>query len=165
MGMLMMASSITGSSPTDLFWQVGANQIPAPIQGEVVEIREVLTKSNPKEFINKTITVEEYVKNYFSDIPVLVEVAKCESRFRQHDKYGNILRGEENRLDIGVMQINRYYHNTDSDKLGYNIDTIEGNTAYARHLYEKSGLKPWKSSSRCWSKSTAYAEYKDLAMK
>ena len=156
--MLMMASSITG---------FGANQIPAPIQGEVMEIREVLPKSNTskKEYINKTITVEEYVRNYFSDIPVLVEVARCESRFRQHDKDGNILRGVVNNLDVGVMQINEYYHEHDSDKLGYDISTIEGNTAYARHLYEESGLKPWKSSSPCWSKSTAYAEYKDLAMK
>ncbi len=154
--MLMMASGITG---------FGANQIPAPIQGEVIEIKEVLPKSNKKEVVNKTITVEEYIRNYFSDIPVMVEVAKCESRFRQHDKNGNILRGVENNLDVGVLQINEYYHSQDSEKLGYDINTIEGNTAYARHLYEKSGLKPWKSSSKCWSKTLAYAEYKDLAMK
>lgn len=152
----MIASNVTG---------FGVNQVPAPIQGEVMEIKEVLPKSNKKEFINKTITVEEYVRNYFSDIPVLVEVARCESQFRQHDKYGNILRGVENNLDVGVMQINEYYHSRDSNKLGYDINTIEGNTAYARYLYEKSGLKPWNSSFRCWSKSTAYANYKELAMK
>lgn len=152
----MMASGITG---------FGSSQIPAPIQGEVMEIREVLPKSNKKEITTKTITVEEYIRNYFSDIPVLVEVARCESQFRQHDKYGNILRGVVNNLDLGVMQINEYYHEHDSDKLGYDISTIEGNTAYARHLYEKSGLKPWKSSSPCWSKTTAYTEHQALAMK
>ena len=70
---------------------------------------------------SKSMTVEEYVRNYFSDIPVMVEIAKCESRFRQHDHRGDILRGEVNNLDRGVMQINEYYHNEDSARLGYNF--------------------------------------------
>lgn len=111
------------------------------------------------------ISVEEYVRNYFSDIPIMIEIARCESQFRQHDKSGEVLRGVVNDLDRGVMQINEYYHNETSDDLGYDILTLEGNTAYARALYERSGVKPWASSSRCWAKTIAYAEHKELAMK
>jgi hypothetical protein len=95
----------------------------------------------------------------------LVEIAKCESRFRQYDKDGDVLRGEKNRLDRGVMQINEYYHNEDSEKLGFNILTLEGNTAYGRYLFEKYGVQPWISSSKCWGKTVAYSQYKNLAVK
>jgi len=111
------------------------------------------------EIQHKSITTEEYVRNYFSDIPVMVEVAKCESRFRQHDKSGNVLRGEVNPLDRGVMQINEHYHGEDAERLGYDILSIEGNTAYARYIYDKYGLRPWKSSSPCWGKTLAYNSF------
>jgi hypothetical protein len=108
----------------------------------------------------KELTVEEYIAKYFSDIPILVEVARCESQFRQHDKNGNTLRGVVNKADKGVMQINEYYHSEKADDLGYDIHTVEGNTAYARHLFEKEGLQPWISSSACWKKTESYANYR-----
>lgn len=152
----MLASSATG---------IGAPSIPNVLP-EVPEIKETLPAENKKISVGKKITVEEYVRNYFSDIPIMIEVAKCESRFRQYDENGEVLRGEQNSLDRGVMQINEYYHNENSEKLGFNIMTLEGNTAYTRYLFEKYGVKPWMSSSKCWSKTTAYAEYKkELAMK
>ena len=94
----------------------------------------------------------------------MVEIARCESRFRQYDKSGNVLRGEENRLDRGVMQINEYYHIKNSKKLGYDVLTLEGNTSYARALFEKYGVRPWKSSTPCWGRTVAYSEYNDLAI-
>src|SRR3989338_6522905 len=134
LGLMMMVSSISGLGGTSL------EQVPAVLVPNVS---------------GESITVEEYVRNYFSDIPIMIEIAKCESRFRQYDKNGNVLRGEENNLDRGVMQINEFYHGEDSDKLGYEILSIEGNTSYARHLYEKYGVRPWKSSAKCWSKTVA----------
>ena len=104
--------------------------------------------------------LETRVRDYFADIPVMIEIAKCESHFRHLDEDDEVLRGEKNNLDRGVMQINEYYHNDNSEKLGFNILTLEGNTAYARHLFEKYGVKPWLSSSKCWGKTTAYSEYK-----
>jgi hypothetical protein len=95
----------------------------------------------------------------------MIEIAKCESRFRQYDKNGDVLHGEGNPLDRGVMQINEYYHDQDSSKLGYDILTLEGNTAYARVLFEKYGIKPWLSSFKCWGRTIAYSNYKDLAIK
>lgn len=151
----MIASNITG---------FGVASIPAALP-ETIEVRETLPNENKKVSVEKSMTVEEYVRSYFSDVPVMVEIAKCESRFRQHDKNGEVLRGEQNSLDRGVMQINEYYHNEDSKKLGYDILTIEGNTAYARYIFERYGVRPWKSSSRCWGSTAAYAEYKNLAKK
>ena len=105
--------------------------------------------------------MEEYVRNYFSDIPIMIEIAKCESNFRQYDGDGDVLRGEKNILDRGVMQINEYFHNENSEKLGFDILTLEGNTSYGRYLFEKYGVKPWISSSKCWGKTSAYSEYKN----
>ena len=156
LGFLMIASNITGFG--------GASFVPNVLPPEVIEVKETLPSENKKVTTKKSMTVEEYVRNYFSDIPVMVEIARCESHFRQHDKDGGVLRGEENNLDRGVMQINEYYHNEGSDKLGYDILTLEGNTAYGRYLFDKYGVKPWKSSIKCWGRTTAYSEYKDLAL-
>jgi len=142
-----------------------------PVTVPEAAVQEISDQSVLKDIkpTEKSMTIEEYVRGYFSDIPVMAEIAKCESRFRQYDKNGEVLRGEKNTLDRGVMQINEYYHNESSIKLGYDIMTLEGNTAYARYLFEKYGVKPWKSSSKCWSKTTAYSEYQqskeELAMK
>lgn len=164
----MLASNITG---------VGVSSIPAALP-EMINTKETLPVENPpspsadgysvaskKVSTEKRITVEEYVRNYFSDIPVMIEIAKCESHFRQHDINNDVLRGEQNNLDRGVMQINELYHNENSEKLGFDILTLEGNTAYARYLFEKYGVKPWVSSSKCWGKTVAYSEYnKGLAI-
>lgn len=98
-------------------------------------------------------TVEEYVKTYFSDIPVMADIASCESHYRQYDSSGAIYRGVQNNQDVGVMQINEHYHLDTATKLRFNIYSIEGNVAYARYLYEQEGVAPWVSSSPCWSKT------------
>jgi len=127
----------------------GAN-IPVPsIENTQVEV----IPESKKPIIERATTTEAYVRNYFSDIPVLAEVARCESTFRQTDKSGNIIRGKANRFDVGVMQINEHYHLERAKKIGLDIYTLEGNMAYARELYEDSGTKPWMASSPCWSGS------------
>ncbi len=98
-------------------------------------------------------TVEEYVRTYFADEPIMIEVARCESQFTQFDKDGSIHRGVVNNDDLGVMQVNEHYHGTTAKKLGLDLYTIQGNVAYAKYLYEKEGTQPWISSSPCWSKS------------
>lgn len=97
-------------------------------------------------------TTEEYVRDYFADMPVMVQIAYCESRFRHVGSDGNLFRGEINYRDVGVMQINEYYHLTQSVKLGYDIYTLDGNLTYAKFLYNKKGTAPWSSSALCWDK-------------
>ncbi|HEY5383250.1 MAG TPA: transglycosylase SLT domain-containing protein [Candidatus Paceibacterota bacterium] len=100
-------------------------------------------------------TVEQYVQTYFADEPIMIAVAECESHFHQYATDGSVYRGKVNNLDVGVMQINEHYHSDIAAKLGLDLYTIQGNTAYAQYLYQKEGTAPWSSSEPCWSKSAA----------
>jgi hypothetical protein len=84
----------------------------------------------------------------------MIDIAFCESRFRQFNKSGDVLRGEVNSDDVGVVQINTYYHQKDALALGFDIMTLEGNMAYGKYLYEKQGTRPWNSSKPCWQGRT-----------
>ncbi len=96
-------------------------------------------------------SVEEMVKEYFKNDPIMAKVAWCESRNRQFEKDGvTVFRGKVNNDDVGVMQVNTYYHLKTSQKLGMDIMTLEGNLAYAKYLYDREGTVPWNSSSPCW---------------
>jgi hypothetical protein len=119
-----------------------------------------IASTEPKELdvqdyepITDPANVKRYVADYFSDIPLLADIAACESHDRQVLPSGNIVRGEVNRYDIGVMQINELYHADEAKAQGDDLYTIQGNVAFARYLYDKEGAKPWMSSSGCWSKT------------
>ncbi len=96
--------------------------------------------------------VEDVVKEYFKDTPILAKVAQCESEFRQVDADGNVLRGVANPFDVGVMQINEKYHLERAQKAGINIYSLTGNMKYALALYKENGTAPWSASQPCWSK-------------
>ncbi|MFA6527837.1 MAG: hypothetical protein WCT20_05430 [Candidatus Babeliales bacterium] len=97
-------------------------------------------------------SIGEYVEKYFSETPILADIARCESTMRHTDKDGTILRGEVDSDDIGVMQINTRYHLEDSKELGLDIYSLNGNLAYAQHLYKTQGVQPWRASQPCWGK-------------
>lgn len=117
-----------------------------------VEPRYKQVKSEDYEPLTDSKNVERFVEDYFADMPIMAKIAKCESRNRHFNKSGQVLRGEVTPLDRGVMQINLYYHQEAAKKMGLDLHNIDDNVAYARYLYEKSGAKPWMSSSACWSK-------------
>jgi soluble lytic murein transglycosylase-like protein len=96
--------------------------------------------------------MEEYLRKEFKNEPILVDIARCESSFRQYDADGKILRGKANKDDIGLMQINEKYNGDLAKKLGYDIYTTEGNIQFAKYLYSKQGADPWTYSSKCWTK-------------
>jgi hypothetical protein len=106
----------------------------------------------PEDHPHTLISVEAYVRDYFKDEPLLAEIAKCESTFRQFDSNGNVIKGRVNDDDIGVMQINTFYHLEGAQKQGFDIYTIDGNLGYAKWLYGKYGDAPWVHSSPCWKK-------------
>lgn len=114
----------------------------------VVEESMVLAMS-PKS------NVEGIVRSYFHDIPVMVQVARCESAFRHTLPDGTVLKGQVDPADTGVMQINKRYHEKTAAALNLNLDDIYQNMAYARHLYEAQGTKPWNASSPCWRSTLA----------
>lgn len=74
-------------------------------------------------------------------------IAKCESG-GVHEVDGVIVRSSTN--DIGLFQINIYYHEKRSRELNIDIYTEEGNTKYALLLFEENGTKPWNPSHKCW---------------
>lgn len=98
---------------------------------------------------------EAIVRAYFEDIPIMIQVARCESTFRHTLSDGSVLKGKVDPADTGVMQINKRYHLETAEKLGLDLDNIYDNMAYARHLYEKQGTQPWSASSPCWGRTLA----------
>lgn len=98
---------------------------------------------------------ESIVREYFEDIPVMIQVARCESTFRHTLSDGTVLKGKVDSADTGVMQINKRYHGEAAVKLGLDLENIYDNMAYARHLYEKSGTQPWSASRPCWGAHVA----------
>lgn len=95
--------------------------------------------------------VGQEVEAYFRDIPILAEIAWCESRYTHMDPTtGVVLRGIVNSSDIGVMQINLYYHEERAETLGLDLFDLSDNMAYARKLYEEQGTQPWSASRACW---------------
>jgi hypothetical protein len=112
------------------------------------------------EVAPSTITVnvtEAAVKSYFKDRPILIDIARCESTFRQFNADGTVHRGRVNNKDVGVMQINEHYHLDTATKKGIDIYTLEGNMEYARDLYDRQGSQPWISSAPCWNKAQVAA--------
>lgn len=99
---------------------------------------------------------ESIVREYFKDVPVMIQVARCESTFRHTLADGTVLKGKVDGADTGVMQINKRYHESAAIKLGLDLENIYDNMAYARHLYEKQGVQPWSASRPCWGKTLAY---------
>lgn len=98
---------------------------------------------------------EAIVRAYFKDIPIMIEVARCESTFRHELADGSILKGKVDPADTGVMQINKRYHQAAAISMDLNLEKIEDNMAYARHLYDTQGVQPWSASAPCWNNTLA----------
>jgi hypothetical protein len=104
-------------------------------------VKLIKTNEEAKALLQKT----------FKDSPMMIEVARCESNFRQWDEKGEVLKGIVNPLDTGAFQINKHYHLKTAIKMGLDIDTAEGNISYAKHLHDNEGTRPWNASRKCWS--------------
>lgn len=100
--------------------------------------------------------IQTLVQAAFTDAPDMVAVAKCESGFRQFSSEGVVLRGGSAGKYIGIFQIGERLHIAPATKLGLDILTIDGNIAYARHLYDQQGIAPWRECSPA-TKNTAPA--------
>lgn len=98
---------------------------------------------------------EKIIREYFSDIPIMAEVARCESTFVHYKPDGTILQGYVDNRDTGALQINKFYHEATALSMGLNIEVFEDNLKYGRHLYETQGLQPWSASKKCWEKQLA----------
>lgn len=89
---------------------------------------------------------EAAVRAYFIDIPEMISIAECESRFRQFNNDGTPLKGSGRY--IGVFQIDENIHAQVALGMDMDIFTLEGNLAYARHLFELLNIKPWPTCGK-----------------
>ena len=96
-------------------------------------------------------SVQEYVKTYFAETPVMYAIAGCESGYRQYDTDGSILRNTHSSA-LGLFQIMQSTHEKTAAQLGIDIYTVQGNAAYAKYLYDQEGTAPWTASKACWGK-------------
>lgn len=93
---------------------------------------------------------EDIVKFYFADVPVMIDIAKCESGFKQYNPDGTAFH-DASETYVGIYQIAESIHTPKALGLGFDIRTIDGNLQYARYLYNASGTNPWKG---CLPKTT-----------
>lgn len=93
---------------------------------------------------------EAKVRAYFKDIPVMIEIARCESEFRQYTDSGAVLRGGSAGGMIGIFQFFESVHAVPAKALGFDLATVDGNLGYARHLYKAEGTTPWNPAKSCW---------------
>lgn len=89
--------------------------------------------------------VEAKVRTYFTDTPVMIEIAKCESKFRQYTDAGNVFYGGAGGGMVGIFQFYESIHKSSATALGYDLATVDGNIAYAKYLYKEQGTTPWRS--------------------
>lgn len=113
------------------------------------------TLLSPQDAEAQMKTVEETVREYFKDTPVMIEIARCESKFRQFNADGTPLRGGWGGQMVGVFQFFESVHASGALKLGFDITTLEGNLGYAKHVHAQQGTTPWNSAKACWGSAVA----------
>lgn len=88
--------------------------------------------------------------------PVLVPVCSCESTGspynepQQYTRDGSLVQGRITPSDWGMCQISTRYWLTESQELGYDLTTEDGNIQMANHIYHNHGIKHWNASRGCW---------------
>jgi len=118
-------------------------------QAPVVEIEKkevILEVKYTRESIIEKVRLE------FLDAPIMLEVARCESQYKITAH--NTTLNTDGTTDGGIFQLNSV-HDEELATLGLNKFDPEDNIKFARILYDRKGLQPWKSSRDCWGKYIA----------
>lgn len=110
----------------------------------------VSTTTTEAATAHNQVEVIQAVRAAFPDVPAMVEIARCESKFRQYTNSGNPFYGGYGSNMVGVFQVYEAVHRSTATTLGHDLKTLKGNVDYARYLYDTQGLTPWNSSKSCW---------------
>lgn len=113
-----------------------------PVDGDVL-VQEEPDSVTPTQMINQV---------FGKDAIVMIRVAKCESSLSQFNSDGTIKKGMVNPNDEGIFQINSIDHGDEAYKMNLDIGTLSGNIQFAKWLFDKQGLTPWRYSKSCWNK-------------
>jgi len=95
--------------------------------------------------VHNRAAVEKRVREVFASTSDMVDIARCESNFRQFTDAGKPFRGGADGGMIGVFQFNERVHTVEATALGFDLATLEGNLGYAKHIYDAEGATPWAS--------------------
>lgn len=134
------------------FWSVAVGAVLASLVGANLNLR---TQSEINRIVidaqeSPVFSTRIPPKRVLSETETMRRIAWCESKHRQWDASGNVLRGPDGH-DSGYYQIRETVHRDDAERLGFDIYTLDGNVGYAHHLMETQGYQPWYSSQYCWS--------------
>lgn len=90
--------------------------------------------------------IAQEIDKVFPDAPIMHDVMRCESG-------GDVeaYNPTNNSHDNGLFQISDLYHGPRVRALGLDVGNPADNIAFARILYDESGLQPWSASKHCWS--------------
>ncbi len=114
-------------------------ETPTVIEPKVVQIKVVINWTPER--------IAQEIDKVFPDAPIMHDVMRCES--------GGDLEAynpTNNSHDNGLFQISDLYHGPRVRSLGLDVGDPADNIAFARILYDESGLQPWSASKHCWSK-------------
>lgn len=78
----------------------------------------------------------------FHDAPEMLFVLDCESSLTHYKEDGTVLRGRVT-PDVGVSQISLEYNGKQAEALGYDVEDIYDNFAFARVIFEEQGINAW----------------------
>ena len=105
-----------------------------------------------------TVDIESQIVDEWEGYAQLKQICSCESTGQPYNEprhfleSGEVILGVINSDDIGMCQINSYYHGTAAQKLDLNLYDRHDNLKYAKYLYDREGGTPWNWSKHCWSK-------------
>lgn len=131
----------------------------ALLQPQVEIVYAAPLVEEPKEEVRLEVIIDwteeriiEEIETVFYDAPIMVKVARCEGRVKgKLDP--NAYNPTNGSHDNGIFQISDKFHRERYLALGFtDMTDVKQNLAYARILYDESGLQPWFSSRHCWSK-------------
>ena len=122
------------------------------ILSALLSTTQVYTQINTNtDNTSQTSIVEEIDAVFGSDALKMRQVAMCESNMREYDPNSpdGLLHGVVNPDDIGIFQINLDQHKPELEATTTDIKTAHGNIMFAKYLFDKYGLAPWKPSQPC----------------
>ena len=109
--------------------------------GETI-VYAAVEEEPPVVLKKEVLTIEDRVRREFEDVPIMIEVARCESGFKNVPSVSG---------DFGPFQINQV-HLEEMKLMGLNRIDVDDNLKFARILYARNGLRDWKNSEHCWGK-------------
>jgi len=91
-------------------------------------------------------TLASLAKKYAINANLASNIIECESQWHPHATGTMAYVG----IDVGLWQINTYFHSKTATKMGLDIYNPVDNLEYGVWLLSKYGTQPWSATRKCW---------------